>query len=114
MCDLAINPQRACVVRVTVVVSVCLLSRISSLELLFVGKMLPHTQWSKICGIFSETAPLPRLRAPFLGWPYLQLAIFPADNTHAHCAYASSPRFAMGAPCHKLSLHSSLGLESSN
>ena len=25
--------------------------------------------------------------------PYIRSAIFPADNTHAHCAYASSSRF---------------------
>ena len=41
-------------------------------------------------------------------------------NTHAHCAYASSPRFTQcDAPCRKLSLHFSftmiiLGLESSS
>ena len=45
----------------------------------------------KIC----ETAPLPRLSAPSLGWPYIQSAIFPVYNTHVHCAYASSPGFAM-------------------
>ena len=40
---------------------------------------------------------------------------FPADNTHAHCAYASSPNFAMDAPCRKLSLRSSfMMMESSN
>ena len=61
----------------------------------------------KICGVFSDTAPLPRSSAPSLGWPYIQSAIFPADNTHAHCVYASSPKFAMDAPCCKLSLRSS-------
>ena len=49
----------------------------------------------KICGIFSESAPLQRSSAPYLGWPYIQLAIFPSDNTHVHCAYASSPRFVI-------------------
>ena len=69
----------------------------------------------KICGIFSETPPLPRSSDPSLGRPYIGSAIFPADNTHAHCAYASSPRFAMDAPCRKLSLHSScMMMESSN
>ena len=47
-----------------------------------------------ICGIFSETAQLPRSSAPSLGWPYIRSAIFPADNTQVHCAYASSLRFA--------------------
>ena len=46
----------------------------------------------KYCGVFSTTAPLPRSSAPSLGWPYIRSAIFPAGNTHAHCAYA---RFAM-------------------
>ena len=58
----------------------------------------------KICGIFSETSLLRRWSAPSLGWPYIRSAIFPADNTHARCAYASSPRFVYDAPCCKLSL----------
>ena len=49
----------------------------------------------KNCGIFSETAPFPRSSTPSLGWLYIRLAVFPADNMHAHCAYASSPRLAM-------------------
>ena len=49
----------------------------------------------KIHGVFSETVLLPRLSAPSLGQPYIQSAIFPADNTHEHYAYASSPGFAM-------------------
>ena len=48
-----------------------------------------------ICGVFSETAQLLRSSTPSLGWPYIRSAIFPADNTHVHCAYASSLRFAM-------------------
>ena len=73
-----------------------------------------------ICAIFSETTMLQRLSAPSLGWPYILLAIFPADDMHTHCAYAS---FLQGlqydAPCRKLSLCSSfmmiiLGLESSS
>ena len=67
----------------------------------------------KFCGV--DTAPLPRSSAPSLGWPYIRSAIFPADSTHAHCAYASSPKFAMDAPCRKLSLRSSfMMMESSN
>ena len=42
----------------------------------------------KICGVFSDTASLPRSSASSLGWPYIRSAIFPADNMHAHCAYA--------------------------
>ena len=68
-----------------------------------------------ICCIFSETPLLSRWSDPSFGWPYIRSAIFPADNTHAHCAYASSPRFAMDAPCRKLSLPSSfMMMESSN
>ena len=49
----------------------------------------------KICGVFSATASLPRLSAPSLGWPYIKSAIFPADNMHAHCAYAIGSRDVM-------------------
>ena len=38
--------------------------------------------------------------------PYIRSAIFPADNTHAHCAYASSAKFVIDAPCRKVSLGS--------
>ena len=48
-----------------------------------------------ICGVFSETALFLRSSTPSLAWPYIRSAIFPVDNTHAHCAYTSSPRFAM-------------------
>ena len=41
----------------------------------------------KICGVYSETAPLVRWTTPPLGWPYIRSAIFPADNMHAYCAY---------------------------
>ena len=43
---------------------------------------------SKICGVFSATAPLLRSSASSLGWQYIRSAIFSADNTHAYCAYA--------------------------
>ena len=71
-----------------------------------------------ISGVFSATAPLPRSSAPSLGWPYIRSAIFAADNTHAHCAYASSQGSRdVDAPCRKLYSRSSftiiLGLESS-
>ena len=42
-----------------------------------------------ICGVFSKTHAFQRSRALFLGWPYIRSAIFPVDNMHAHCAYAS-------------------------
>ena len=52
----------------------------------------------KICGVFSETALLPRSNAPSFGWQYIRSALFPADNTHAHCACASSLGFTMWCP----------------
>ena len=58
-----------------------------------------------ICGLFSATPQLPRSSAPSLGWPYIRLAIFPADNTHAHCAYARF-RGRRSMPSRKLSLRS--------
>ena len=83
-----VNPRRTCA-RVTVVVlSVCLLSHISLQERLFVLKTLSRTQRATKVEKFVAFS-------------------MTADNTHAHCAYASSPRFAMDAPCPKLSLRSS-------
>ena len=43
----------------------------------------------KICGVFSATPLLPRSSGPSLEWPYIRSAIFPVDNTHAHCAYTT-------------------------
>ena len=57
----------------------------------------------KFCSVFSKTHVFPRSSAPSLRWPYIRSAIFPADNAHAHCAYASSAR---DAPCRKFSLRS--------
>ena len=52
-----------------------------------VGKKFVAFSGQKICGIFSETAPLSRSSTPSLEWPYIRSAIFPADNMHAHCAF---------------------------
>ena len=41
----------------------------------------------------SEMHALQRSSAPSLGWPWS--AIFPAENTHVHCAYASSQDLAL-------------------
>ena len=59
-----------------------------------------------ICGIFSETAPLLRSSTPSLGWPYIQSAIFPVDNTHVQCAFSKvrDAQCDARAPCCKLSL----------
>ena len=63
-------------------VSVCLLSYISPVGLLFVVKTLPRTQpptkVKKLCGVFSEATSLQKLSTPSLGWPYIRAA--PTDN----------------------------------
>ena len=38
----------------------------------------------KICGVFSETAPLQRSSTPSVVRPCVQSAIFPAESAHAH------------------------------
>ena len=101
ICTDFINPQHAYAARVTVVcVSVCLsvkshLTLEASLHPENAATYSAGDESQKICGVFSVIAPLPRLSVPSLGWPYIRSAIFSADNTHAHCAYASSPRFVM-------------------
>ena len=67
----------------------------------------------KICGVFSETAPLPRSSAPSLGWPHIRS---PADNTHVHCAYdVMLGLHAVSSPCVLYSFTMIiLGLESSS
>ena len=107
-----INPRHACAARVTVVavfvcqfvcvcvcvsvsvcvcVCVCLLSHISPLELLFIVKTLQCTQWATKVKKFVVFFPkllhcrdqaLPLMMA--IHW----VCHFPADKTHAHCAYA--------------------------
>ena len=44
----------------------------------------------KICGVFSETAPLPRSSTPSVVRPCVQSAIFPCVYAHAYfsCIYA--------------------------
>ena len=44
----------------------------------------------KICGVFSETAPLQRSSTPSIVRPCVQSAIFPAESTHAHLVWAPS------------------------
>ena len=100
-----INPRRACAGRVMVVaVSGCVCVCVSVKSHLTFGASVHHgnaamhsvdNEGQKICGVFSQTASLPRSSPPSLGQPYIRLAIFPADNTHAHCTYASSSRFLM-------------------
>ena len=91
---------RYAVVAVSVRVSVCLsvkshLTSGASVRRENAASYSAGNEGQKFCSVFSETAPLPRSSAPSLGWPYIESAIFSADNTHAHCVYASSPGFAM-------------------
>ena len=119
-----VNPRREFARVTVVVVSVCVCVCVSVKSHLTSGTSVRSEnavtnsvgdEGRKICGVFSDTAPLSRSSAPSLGWPYIWSAIFPADSTHAHCAYASSPKFAMDAPCPKLSLRSSvMMMKSSN
>ena len=44
----------------------------------------PGNEGQKICGVFSETAPLQRSSTPSVVRPCVQSAIFPAESTHAH------------------------------
>ena len=58
------------------------------------AKYSASNKGQNLCGDFSETSPLPRSSAPShdghtSGRPFF------AGNTHAHCAYVSSPRLAM-------------------
>ena len=78
---------------VCVCLSVCPLSHISPLGLLFVLKTQPRTQLAtkvKKYVAFSLELLLCRDRAlpPFDGYICIRSAICPADNTHAYCAYA--------------------------
>ena len=87
-----INPRRACAARVTVV-AVCVCVSVKS-HLTSGASVRPENavtystgnEGQKICGVFSKTHAFRRSSAPSLGWPYIRSAIFPADNTHAHCA----------------------------
>ena len=62
----------------------------------------------KICGVFSETAPLQRSSAPSLGRPYIN-GPFLLLITHmpiVHMQVLQGSRCDTRAPCRKLSLHS--------
>ena len=93
------NPRHACKVygscRVCVCVCVCLSVKrhLTSGASVCPGNavmyFLAGNQGQKICSVFSKTHAFQRSRTPSLEWPYIRLAIFPADNTHAHCAYTS-------------------------
>ena len=94
--------------------SICLKSHLTSEESVRPENAVTDSAGNKgqtICGVFSATAPLPRSSAPSLGWPYIRSAIFPADNTHAHCAYASSPWFARDVMLHAVSSPCLLALQ---
>ena len=112
---LIINPRRACARVTVVVVLVCVCVCVSVKSHLTSGASVsPENavtnsaggEGRKTCSVFSKTHAFLRSSAPSLSWPYIRSAIFPADNTHAHCAYASSARFAIDSPCRKRSLRS--------
>ena len=81
-----INPRRACAARVTVVGSVCLSVCLSvKSHLAYGASVRPENavtysagnEGQKICGVFSETAPLQRSSTPSVVRPCVQSAIFP-------------------------------------
>ena len=45
----------------------------------------------KVCGVFSETAPLQRSSTPSVVRPCVQSAIFPAESTHVHYSMGLAP-----------------------
>ena len=80
-----INPRRACAARVTVVGSVCLCVCVSvKSHLTYGASVRPENavtysagnEGQKICGVFSETAPLQRSSTPSVVRPCVQSAIF--------------------------------------
>ena len=92
-----INPRRACAARVTVVGSVCLSVCVSvKSHLTYGASVRPENavtysagnEGQKICGVFSETAPLQRSSTPSVVRPCVQSAIFPCVYAHAYFSCA--------------------------
>ena len=56
----------------------------------------------KICGVFSETAPLQRSSTPSIVRPCVQSAIFPGEITHAYYSMGLAPPsvFPLPPPLH--------------
>ena len=92
------NPWRACSARfrfTVVAVFVCLLSHISPLGLLFVVKTLPHTH--QAMKVKKVKLKLLHCGECSLCWTAIRMVgHFCADNTDAHCTYAS---LLCDAPC---------------
>ena len=84
------NPRRACAARVTVVGSVCL--SVKS-HLTYGASVRPEidvtysagNKGGKICGVFSETAPLQRSGTSCIVC-LCAVGHFPAESAHAHCS----------------------------
>ena len=97
-----INPRRACAARVTVVgsfcLSVCLSVCLLKSHLTYGASVRPENavtysagnEGQKLCGVFSETAPLQRSSTASVVRPCVQSAIFPCVYAHAYfsCIYA--------------------------
>ena len=91
-----INPRRACAARVTVVGSVCVCVCVSvKSHLTYGASVRPENaitysagnEGQKICGVFSETAPLQRSSTPSVVRPCVQSAIFPCV-VYAHAYFS--------------------------
>ena len=90
-----VNPRRVCAARVTVVV-LCVCQSVKS-HLTSGATVRPENavtysardEGQKICGVFSETAPLQRSSTPSVVRPYIQSAIFTAHAlTNEACQLA--------------------------
>ena len=89
-----INPRRACAARVTVVGSVCLSVCLSvKSHLTYGASVRPEidvtysagNEGGKLCGVFSETAPLQRSGTSCIVC-LCAVGYFPAESAHAHCS----------------------------
>ena len=107
-----INPRRACAARVTGL-SVCLSVCVSvKSHLTYGASVRPENavmysagnEGQKICGVFSETAPLQRSSTPSVVWPCVQSAIFPCVFS---CIYAhdTPPRVQHFSAFHCICIH---------
>ena len=97
-----INPRRACAARVTGL-SVCLsvkshLTYGASVRLENAVTYSAGNEGQKICGVFSETAPLQRSSTPSVVRPCVQSAIFPCVVRVRACVFLVCMIYAHDTP----------------
>ena len=87
-----INPRCACTARVTVVGCVCVKSHLTSGASVRPENTITYSGGEKICGVFSETAPLQKSSTPFVEG-HVQSAILLWKTSHAYyCINHVAPR----------------------